>query len=247
MTSRVEPIRPPDADVCRTDELSIPRPTESDRDVLARFEVPSRLPPEVVVNALRYQKVVSDRAFDAIYPEPVRERSLQYWTRVDVARRAAELLVTDASTRVLDVGSGAGKFCFVGALTTPGHFTGVEQRCHLVEVARTIARHYGASRATYVHGDMRQVDWREFDAFYFFNPFAENCFRGDERFDDSVVLTPERREIDLRDAIAALARAPLGTRVATYHGLGCDLPKSYERVVQEMAGAGLLELWIQAT
>ena len=43
-----------------------------------------------------------------------------HWTPVHVARRAAQFLVTGPETRVLDVGSGPGKFCLVGALATQG-------------------------------------------------------------------------------------------------------------------------------
>jgi SAM-dependent methyltransferase len=197
-----------------------------------------------VGDALREQRTVTDEDLDALYPEWVRARSWRYWTPVDVARRAAELLVTGPATRVLDVGSGAGKFCLVGALSTEGHFTGVEQREHLVEVARATARRCGATRALYVHGDLREVDWRRFDAFYFFNPFAENYF-GDDRLDSSVELTPERYERDLRFVLAALDDLPVGTRAVTYHGLGRSLPPSYQRLGCELAGTDVLELWVK--
>ncbi len=80
--------------------------------------------------------------FDHVYPDWVRSLSERHWTPVDVAERAAELLVTSAGVRVLDVGSGAGKFCIIGALTTEGKFCGIEQRAHLIDVAREAARHY---------------------------------------------------------------------------------------------------------
>src|SRR4030095_5525386 len=68
---------------------------------------------------------------DRILPLRWRRFSVMYWTPVHVARRAAQLLVTGADSQVLDVGSGPGKFCLVGALATLGHFTGVEQRPHM--------------------------------------------------------------------------------------------------------------------
>lgn len=217
----------------------------ADTPVEPPFEVPWNLRLNVVVNGLRLGKQVADRAFDAIYPSAVRGRSAQYSTPVEIARRAARMLVVDAATCVLDVGSGAGKFCLVGALTTEGHFVGVEHRGRLVGLARSIADRYGAMRATYVHGDMRSVDWREFNGFYFYNPFAENNF-GSERFDDSIELTPERYERDLRFAVDALGQQTLvGTRVVTYHGLGRELPRSFERLAMERVGDDVLELWVR--
>lgn len=170
-------------------------------------------------------------------------RSAIFSTPVDVARRAARMLVRDASTRVLDVGSGAGKFCLIGALTTVGHFTGIEQRGRLVGVARTVAASHGVTRAAYIHGDIRDVSWEAFDAFYFFNPFEENCFTPHEFFDESVDLTPERRIRDLDFVAHALERVRIGSRVVAYHGVGCEFPKSYQSKRVQLAGTNVLELW----
>jgi len=82
---------------------------------------------------------ITDSDFDDVYPSPIRRVSASFWTPVSVAARAARLLVRDASTRVLDIGSGAGKFCIVGAAVTGASFTGIEHRGHLVEVARVAA------------------------------------------------------------------------------------------------------------
>ncbi len=210
------------------------------------LEIPRGLDLYDVLAEVRRRVPIDDDAFDRIYPKPVRERSSRFWTPVDVARRAAELLVVDRSTRVLDVGSGAGKFCLVGALTTEGDFTGVEQRGHLVEMARKIARFYGASRAKYLHDDANCIDWQPYDAFYFFNPFAENYFADGEQIDHTVELTPERFHYDVGCALAGLAGARVGTRVVTYHGLGRQLPQTYDLLRCEPAGSDALELWIRA-
>jgi SAM-dependent methyltransferase len=214
-----------------------PRPT--------RFEIPSGVLLEHTIAEVRAQQIVDDTRFDAIYPARVCELSSRYWTPVRVARRAAEMLVRFGGTRVLDVGSGAGKFCLVGALTSPGTFVGVEQRAHLVEMAQGIADRYAVTNASYVHGDLTTVDCDAFDAFYFFNPFAENHFSRLERIDSTVTLTPARCEEDLAITFEGLARARLGTRVVTYHGLRGDLPESYERYSCESCGTDMLELWVK--
>ena len=228
------------------DELALVLSDRLPRPEITDVRIPYGVRLHVIVNELRNGGITADRVFDLIYPDWVRAPSSQFWTPLAVAQRAARILATDASSRVLDVGSGAGKFCLVGALSTSAQFVGIEQRRHLVEVARAISREYGTTRATYIHGDIRDIDWREFNAFYFFNPFGENYFGGEERLDDSVELTPERFERDLRFAMAALSEAQIGTRVVTYHGLGRDFPPSYERVFSEPAGSDGLELWIRA-
>jgi SAM-dependent methyltransferase len=193
---------------------------------------------------LGLERVVDDDAFDAIYSGAVRARSSQYWTPVAVARRAAAILTSKGAHRVLDVGSGPGKFCFVGALTTAAHFTGVEHRGHLVEIARRVASQWYVPRVSFVHGDIQSIDWSAFDGYYFFNPFAENYF-GEDRLDASVELSPERFERDLAFVVAALDRAPLGTPVVLYHGLGRAMPPGYDLWRTEPAGTDVLELWMR--
>jgi predicted RNA methylase len=185
---------------------------------------------------------VPDRAFDALYPPAVREQSEQFWFPVRIARRAAALLVTDRTTRVLDVGSGPGKFCIVGALTTPGTFVGIEHRQSLVEAARSAARRCNVHRTSFVHGTIESIDWRRFNAFYFYNPFAEDDF---DHYDRSVDIGPERRLRDLEFARAFLEVAEPGSRVVTYHGLGAAMPGSFVRTAFEYVGPHVLELWVR--
>lgn len=198
-----------------------------------------------VAELLRREVALADEDFDALYPEAVREVSSRYWTPVAVAMRAAQLLVTDRSTRVLDVGSGAGKFCLVGALATGASFTGVEHRAGLVEVAQAAAASLGARRARFVHGRFHTVPWETFDAFYFFNPFAENVFPASEHLDASVELSSDRCLADLTFAEELLARAKDGARIATYHGFGGQMPGSYELLRTEPLGSDYLELWVK--
>src|SRR4051812_34171547 len=100
------------------------------------------LMPASVLETIRTNQSTTDAVFDAIYPPSIRLSGEVHWTPVVVARRAAELLVTGRGTRVLDVGSGVGKVCIVGALTSDGEFTGVEQRGTLVRIARDVVRRY---------------------------------------------------------------------------------------------------------
>jgi SAM-dependent methyltransferase len=191
-------------------------------------------------------ELVSDRDFDALYPPYVRALSPNFWTPVRVAQRAAKLLAPGPGRRVLDVGSGVGKFCIVAASMAGVAVTGIEHRRYLVRVARDAALRIDAA-ARFIHGDLSAVEWRSFDAFYFFNPFYENLRGQGELIDDSVELSQQRFLSDVQIVLDALVHAPEGTRVVTYHGLGAELPPAYRLESSECAGSDALQLWIKAT
>ncbi len=194
--------------------------------------------------ALRNGKNVSDFRFDQVYPAHVQECSNPHWTPVAVAKRAAEWLVADSGARILDVGSGAGKFCIVGALTTDGEFVGIEQRPYLVEAAQSAVKQWNVQRASFVAGNMAKIDWHQFTGFYLFNPFYEQI-NENRRIDKSIsysgLLFMRYLDIvkdNLRDALP-------GTRVVTYHGFGGDMPSCYECLISELHECGTLELWVK--
>jgi hypothetical protein len=80
----------------------------------------------------------NDRSFDRFLPEPLRLVSPQYWTPLAVAKRAAEWLDDLGIRTVVDVGSGAGKFCVAGALFGKCRFIGLERYSSLVASARVL-------------------------------------------------------------------------------------------------------------
>jgi SAM-dependent methyltransferase len=191
-------------------------------------------------NNFDYAFSVEDELFDMIYPPEIRDLSLRHWTPVAVARRAAEFLVSGPETRVLDLGCGPGKFCIVGALTTAGHFTGVEQRQELVNLARAAIQQESISNAEIVHANVIDIDFLAHDAFYLFNPFEENLFKRG-KIDSSVEFSKVLYKQYTRHVAAQLARAPLGTRVVTYAGLCEEVPFCYE--CKKSSFGGVLKLW----
>jgi len=197
--------------------------------------------------ALRACKPVHDRDFDDIYPFGIRVVSRTFWTPVRVALRAAELLVRNENSSVLDVGAGAGKFCIVGALSTNARFTGLEHRASLVTVAEDAAARVGAAALTnFVHGGLAGIEWERFDAFYFYNPFSENLYGRHDHLDDTVELSQERFRRDIDAVYRGLEDARPGARVVTYHGFGREFPPSYECQMREGAGSDVLELWVRS-
>lgn len=197
-----------------------------------------------VFELLRTDKRVRDAFFDKIYPPSVRKFSRRHWTPVEVAKRAAELLVHDSKTRILDVGSGVGKFCLVGALTSPGHFFGIEQREHFAKFANNLIEHHKIPRVKFIHGNMEDLDWNTFSGFYLYNPFYENV-ADNVRIDRVTNFSQERYDRYIEIVRAKLKALRVGTRVVTYHGFGGDFPPGFTMVLKEPHGTGLLEFWVK--
>ncbi len=189
-----------------------------------------------------------DDAFDALYPEGIRRVSRRFWTPLETARRGALLLADAGATKVLDVGSGVGKFALVAAATVPRlRVVGIEQRAHLLEPARAASAKLGLSNVTFFQGDATDVSWSEYDGFYFYNSFAENLFDPSDRLDDRAVLSFARFARDVQRTYAALRVAKAGTAVVTFYGSSGRMPCSYELVHQAAAGSGWLRLWVKGT
>ena len=190
---------------------------------------------------------LADDAFDRLFPADVRSKSTQHWTPVSVARMAAARLAQHGARRVLDAGSGPGKFCTVAAgahaLAT---FVGIEQRVGLVAVARQVAKRLGVTNARFVLGDALARPWTKFDGFYFFNPFTENLWGARDVFDAQNGGPQRRFQTEGLRVAQRLCEARRGSVLVTYHGLGGPIPSSYELVCEENCGSGHLRTWLKA-
>jgi SAM-dependent methyltransferase len=185
---------------------------------------------------------IEDEKFDLIYPAQIRKLSSLFWTPVAVAVEAAKLLVTDRVCRVLDIGCGPGKFCLVGASLTGGRFTGVEQRSDLVAAARKAATNLGLSNVEFIHGNVIDVAFADYDAFYLFNPFEENMLCG-HKIDRAVQLAPRLFKRYTSHVAAQLGARPVGTHVVTYAGYADDIPACY--YCESALFGDDLKLWIK--
>jgi SAM-dependent methyltransferase len=185
---------------------------------------------------------LSDAAIDALFPESIAELSARHFSPVSVARRAAELLAPTPHHRVLDLGAGPGKFCIVGADWTGASFTGIEQRRHFVKAAIEATARSRVRNVYFIHANILDLDWRPYDSYYLFNPFAEQFLGG---IDGSQPVSPDRYGFYVREVRERLRLARTETRVVTYHGFGGSMPRGYRLAVREDAGSDELELWIK--
>jgi hypothetical protein len=189
--------------------------------------------------------LASDVAFDRAYDPQIRELSEQHWTPVRVATRAAHLLTRAGATRILDVGSGAGKFCIVGALSTDAEFVGVERRSYLVDVAKQTALRFGADRATFVHESADRFSFVGFNGVYLYNPFYELISRYLVQIDHGIERSPLVHRHFVRTTMDKLAAMAPPVAVVTYNGFGGLMPAEYDFVGDEPAGNDQLDLWIK--
>lgn len=203
--------------------------------MLTSFFKRSTFPPKLIVDR-------TDREFDAIYPRAIRRHADRHFTSLTVARRTAAFLAPEQGSKVLDIGSGAGKFCLIGAATTKGHFTGIEQRKELVVLSAHLATTYGITQVNFVHGNVMAIDLTAFNAFYMFNPFYENV-HADGRMDNSILLNPSLYESYSSYTSTRIAALPAGTRLATYYTPSAMIPSAYKEI--DSSEDGKLKFWMK--
>jgi SAM-dependent methyltransferase len=187
--------------------------------------------------------IIDDETFDRIYPIELRDLSSRHWTPVDVAKKAAEFLVCFSGAKVLDIGSGVGKFCFVGAASTDGDFTGVDRREKLISASEIVQNRSKMQNVSFLHSNITDIDFQEYDSFYFFNSFFENIDEED-RIDESVVLSPKLYRDYSRYVCSQLELKPKGTRLVTYWSQMPEVPKSYHIKFTEQKGR--LKFWVKS-
>lgn len=184
----------------------------------------------------------TDDEFEQAYPEPIRKFSANHWSSVAACHQAAKWLVTRPGTRVLDVGCGPGKFCAIGAISTSGHFTGVEQRKQLCRTAWNMLGHYGIKQVQILHANVTEVAFNCFDAFYLFNPFEENLMPM-LKISDEVPVHMELYDRYIEYVRREFSLMRMGTRIVTYWGTCEEVPPCYDCV--ETAFNDELKLWVK--
>lgn len=181
-----------------------------------------------------------DDNFDSIYPSHIRRLAKKHWTPISVAKTAALFLAHRRGIQVLDIGSGVGKFCMVGAALTRGHFTGVEQRQELVDLSQTLSAYYDLDNTTYINANIISIDFSEFKGFYLYNSFFENL---DKRngIDKKIALSEKLYESYGSHVSEKLSSLPSGVRLATYYTDDWIVPTNFELVYNLFKGN--LKLW----
>lgn len=185
----------------------------------------------------------SENQFHLLYPPSLHTLARNHWTPLLVARKAADFLAAEKGSRILDIGSGIGKFCLAAAYYKPDcFFVGVEQREDLVQYAEAAKQATGLKNVSFIHGNITGVDFGLYDHFYFYNSFYENLTVA-EKIDDRVSYSIELYNQYSRVLYKQLEQRPPGTRIATYHGMTDILPPGYLEGGNDVNG--LLKFWVK--
>jgi SAM-dependent methyltransferase len=200
--------------------------------------------PQAVSELLRAGRCPAETLFDTFLPVESRVVSWQFWTPLVVVLRVAKWLEVFGVRSVVDIGSGAGKFCVAAALASNCRFTGMEQRPRLVSTARELAKTFEVDdRVTFIEAVFGEANVPEADLYYMFNPFGENIFEEESRLDDDVELSDERYERDTSAATNLLLHAKVGTYFITYNGFGGEVPDGYVVLAADRELPNVLRLW----
>lgn len=184
-----------------------------------------------------------DSAFDELYPEHIKELSAMHWTTVDIAKKAAAFLSVPGA-KVLDIGSGVGKFCLVAGFSHPETvFYGVEQRSELYTFAQMAKEELGLFNVDFINGNLTGLDFGDYDHFYFYNSFYENIEPG-SRIDYAVKTSFELYDEYSRYVYEMLDQKPPQTRLVTFHAPDTQVPPGYQLVSNSYSR--YLKMWIKA-
>lgn len=171
--------------------------------------------------------ISSDRNFDNLYPFSIQALAGKHWTPLHIAEKAAIFLATGSNTRILDIGSGVGKFCLAAAYRNPNLFYyGIEQRENLVIQAKEVQEKLKIRNAWFIHGNFTQLDFNNYDHFYFFNPFYENLITKD-KIDENIKCSERLFDYYNNHLYRQLKLKPVGTRLVTLNSNDEEVPPEY--------------------
>ena len=181
--------------------------------------------------------------FCQLYTLRIQQLNSTHWSPLIVAYKAAQFLADKPGVRILDIGSGVGKFCMAGAYYKPEiFFYGVEQRGYLVEMAKSAQAKLGRMKVQFENRNFTQMDFSNYDHFYFYNSFFENL-PGSSKIDNSIDYSPELFNYYNRFLGKKLSERPAGTRIVTYQSTGFEIPPGYSLVDMQMNNE--LKFWIK--
>ena len=189
-------------------------------------------------NSFSETKVV----FDSLLPKRFQEISKVHWTPKKIIEVAVKWFEDCKSAHVLDIGSGVGKFCVIGAQKSGIKFTGIELRKTLFKQAVKIKQELSLTNVEFINENILNVDFNNYDGFYYFNPFLEQIEEMD-RIDHKTSYSTSNFSAYENHVLEQLNKAKKRTAVITY--CSPNLKLSNDFTMKEMMFEGMLELWVK--
>lgn len=185
----------------------------------------------------------TDEAFDENFSSRIQKLSKLHWSPLPVVEKAAAFLAPATGEKIIDIGSGAGKFCIAAAHFCPhAEFHGIEQRQTLYQTSLYLKTLSGLDNVHFMHGDFTELNLSSYTGIYFFNSFAENL-QSFGRIDNTIQHSPALYNYYATYLYKILEHKPAGTRLATYHVSENEIPICYE--LSETLFKDNLKLWIR--
>ena len=185
----------------------------------------------------------SDDAFDQIYPDCIQQLSKRHWTPLQIAKESAKFLAAKPGSRILDIGSGVGKFCLIGAHYHPdSYFYGIEQRKELYLYAKAAKEVAQVENAAFILGNFTRFNANSYDNFYFYNAFFEHL-KPEDGIDQLITYSESLYSYYSRYMQDILDQRASGTRLVTYYSMSDEVPDSYQLV--DASDDMLLKMWIK--
>src|SRR5882672_8569148 len=97
----------------------------------------------------------TDENLHNLYPVPIQRLAQRHWTPLGITKVVVDFLVPYEGVKVLDIGSGVGKFCLAGAFYKPSaSFFGIEQRKDLIVHADLAKDKLELTNVHFIHGNL---------------------------------------------------------------------------------------------
>jgi SAM-dependent methyltransferase len=196
------------------------------------------------IESMLANDVWADRLFDKLLPQTYQKLSSRQWTPSAVVRRVAQLLENVSGRKIIDIGSGVGKFCILLGIFSDLEIFGIEQRRNLFEVSENIRNQNLLKRVTFINGNMVDLPWEDFDILYLYNPFQEHLLdNGWTRIDKGIRFDPGLFAQYTDEIFRQLAWAQKGKLLITYHGYGGIVPSTWNVIYRTNINGGELCMW----
>ena len=184
---------------------------------------------------------LKDEDINSLYPIHIQKLSNTHWTPLEIAIKSARFLSQGGRKSLLDLGSGSGKFCLVAAMMCKEvEIVGVEQRDNLVRLSRKICSSLQLNNLKFLHANLLDVDFKEYESFYFFNSFEE-MINSKDKLDKKQELDVIAHAAYIQLLRQKFDHTPIGSRIVTYCGECAEIPDSYNLVKTE--NRGKLRFW----